>query len=136
MATDPTAAWSPIPAWLDDKIVEQANSYASDVAPKLRRLIATPSFTAGLETFGNAVSGHEMVHTSYFDHAEVLDLLAMHIGRARGDSSWQTYGVQRNMDLVRWLVNFHDGSSSTSERARNRHSFMRPRRRVAGTKAA
>jgi hypothetical protein len=136
IATEPSVAWSPIPAWLDDKIVEQANSYASDVAPKLRRLIAAPSFTAGLETFGNAVSGHEMVHTSYFDHAEILDLLAMHIGRARADAFWKNYGVQHNADLIRWLKSFHNGSSSAKQCISGTASFIRPRRRVEGNKAA
>lgn len=128
IAVEPSVGWCPLPEWLDTKIVDSANSYASDMAPKLRRLIAAPSFSSGLETFGDAISGHELVHTSYFEHPEILDLLAMHIGRACGDASWQRYSVTQNDDLVRWLDTFHDGSAEArSEHASRR--FIRPRRR-------
>ena len=42
------------------------------------------SFMMGLEQFGHRLSGQELVHTSYFDNPDVLDLLTMHIAWAQG----------------------------------------------------
>ena len=44
----------------------------TDIAPRLRRLIGTPSFSSALEALGDSISGHELIHTSYFDHPEVV----------------------------------------------------------------
>ncbi len=131
------AEWLPLPQWLDSRIVDAANSFASDMAPKLRRLLASPSFTSGLETFGGTISGHELVHTSYFEHAEVLDLLAMHMGRARGDASWCGYSKTQNPELVRWLDAFHRantlaaGGHSSLTHDYQEARLLHPRRRDA-----
>ena len=83
---EPPSAWPPLPQWLDTKIEDTANSHARGIAPKLRRLLAAPSFSSVLEAVEDSFSGRELIHTSYFDHPEVLDLLTMHMGRARGRS--------------------------------------------------
>ncbi len=104
---EPSAAWQPLPQWLDTRIEDTANSYARDIAPKLRRLIAAPSFSSALEALDDSFSGHELIHTSYFDHPEVLDLLAMHMGRSRGDGQWLDYRRTRHPDLIDWLDTFY-----------------------------
>ena len=73
-----------LPDWLNQQITDAADHHARDIAPQLRCLLAEPSFANGLETFSNTITGHELVHTSYFDHAEILDLLATHIAWSRG----------------------------------------------------
>ena len=92
IALEPLATWPPLPPWLDTKIEDTADSYARDIAPKLRRLLAAPSFSSVLTALEDSISGRELIHTSYFDHPEVLDLLTMHMGRARGDVQWRGYG--------------------------------------------
>ena len=64
------------------KISAEADQHAQDIAPKLRNLLAEPSFVSGLQSFGDTLTGRELVHTSYFDHDEVLDLLATNIAWA------------------------------------------------------
>lgn len=80
----PAAAAPALPSELRDKIRSRADHHANDLGPKLRVLLAQPSLTAGLESFSNELSGRELVHTSYFDHVEVLDLLSMNMGQSEG----------------------------------------------------
>ncbi len=107
---EPLSAWPPLPQWLDTQIEDTANSYARGIAPKLRRLLAAPSFSSVLEAVEDSFSGRELIHTSYFDHAEVLDLLTMHMGRARGDAQWRSYRHTQHPDLVAWLDTFHEAN--------------------------
>lgn len=94
-----------LPDWLSAQLVESANVSAREIAPKLRALLANPSFVSGLESWGTTISGRELVHTSYFLHSEVLDLLAMHVGWARRSPQWPTIGVSaRKSELALWLV--------------------------------
>jgi hypothetical protein len=94
----------PIPAWLNTKLVESADHYASELAPKLRRLLAQPSFVSGLETFGNTLTGKELVHTSYFDHAEILDLLVLHMAWTGLEVEWLPLSRTKNPLLVKWFT--------------------------------
>lgn len=84
--TEKTDAHPSLPHAIDTRLVDQANQHARDIAPKLRNLLAAPSFVAGMERFGQALEGPELIHTSYFDHAPILDLLAMHVAWGRRDS--------------------------------------------------
>jgi hypothetical protein len=94
----------PIPSELNREIVQDANRYASDLAPKLRKLLAEASFVSGLETFGHALSGRELVHTSYFDHPEILDLLAMHVAWSRGNR--EALAADTKAHLAIWFQRF------------------------------
>jgi hypothetical protein len=104
------AEWQSLPLWLDTKIEDTANSRARDIAPKLRRLLGAPSFSSAWEALGDSISGHELIHTSYFDHPEVLDLLTMHMGRSRGDAQWLDYRKTQHPDLVAWLDAFYEAN--------------------------
>jgi len=95
-----------LPEWLREQITDKANRHARDIAPKLRTLLAEPSFATGLEAFGAAISGQELVHTSYFDHAEIMDLLAMHVAWGRGDSNHLVRIGKQHADLLSWLRQF------------------------------
>jgi hypothetical protein len=95
-----------LPDWLCRKITAEANRHACDMAPKLRTLLAEPSFVSGLEKFGAALSGRELVHTSYFDHAEILQLLAMHIAWGGGHRSHLTRTSASETYLTAWLRRF------------------------------
>ena len=137
---EPSAAWQPLPQWLDARIEDTANSYARDIAPKLRRLIAAPSFSSALEALGDSISGHELIHTSYFDHPEVLDLLTMHMGRSRGDAQWLDYRKTQHPDLVAWLDTFYEANLRAGgeqpkplERHHAARLRIRPRRRSRPT---
>ncbi len=104
-----------LPDWLNRGIVQQADSHARDIAPKLRTLLAEPSFIAGLETFGNAISGRELVHTSYFEHAAVLDLLAMHVAWSSGERRFADLPTNDREALVGWFLRFKSQLSNAGK---------------------
>jgi hypothetical protein len=93
-----------IPQQLNDRLVSYANTHASGAAATFRKLLATPSFAAGLEQLGSQISGKELIHTSYFDHPEILDLLTMHIAWANQETTWSQFRMTDSNDLVHWLV--------------------------------
>lgn len=73
------SAAPPLPEWLSEKVLKRADLHACSLGPKLRRLLGAASFTTKMEGISDDLSGRELVHTSYFDHTEVIELLAMHI---------------------------------------------------------
>jgi hypothetical protein len=42
-----------------------SNDHARDIAPKLRQLLAEPSFVTGLEKFGKVLSGRELTRRTF-----------------------------------------------------------------------
>ncbi|MEO2049975.1 MAG: hypothetical protein ABGX16_25745 [Pirellulales bacterium] len=95
-----------IPGALNQKVVEEANRHASDIAPKLRNLLAQPSFTDSLAAFGNSINGRELVHTSYFNHPEVLELLLMNIAWSRNDREFFWLPRMQQGELLTWFQRF------------------------------
>jgi hypothetical protein len=122
----------PIPDWLNTKIVAEANANASGIAAELRKLLAQPSFVGGLEGFGNAISGRELVHTSYFDHPEILDLLTMHMAWAASDNEFFDRLSPPQRSLATWLRQFKQrlgGASNLPLPTEPGTTDHRPRRR-------
>ncbi len=128
-----------LPEDLNERIVARADLAASDIAPKLRRLMSQTSFVSGLDAFSHALSGHELVHTSYFDHAEILDLLAMHIAWATRNREYFADRDERQSQLLNWLSG---AKSASGVQLASIHSpavpdavpprpLIRPRRRTA-----
>ncbi|PHR90697.1 MAG: hypothetical protein COA78_34680 [Blastopirellula sp.] len=95
----------PLPAALSSKILADADRHAGDLGPKLRQLLAQPSFTAGLNKFSQETAGRSLVHTSYFDHAEVLDLLAINIVWSRDETSSRVTAAD-DINLKLWFLDF------------------------------
>jgi hypothetical protein len=129
-----TDAHPALPAELNSRLVDRANQHARDIAPKLRDLLAEPSFVAGLERFGHALSGHELIHTSYFDHPPILDLLALHVAWARRDYPALQQASRLQEDLWNWFCEFKGSVHETSHLGRSprpvqRPHLIRPRRR-------
>lgn len=93
----------PLPEELNKQIVARANQHARNLGAEIRRLLAAPSFVMGLEQFGSRLSGRELVHTSYFDHPDILDLLAMHVAWSQGAANWTALVQSKSIDLVEWL---------------------------------
>ena len=91
---------------LNRKLVQEADRCASGIAPKLRNLLAQPSFTASLAAFGKNISGRELVHTSYFDHDEILELLLMNMAWSNGDASFFCVPRSPQHDLLGWFQQF------------------------------
>lgn len=123
-----------LPAEVNAPLVDRANQHARDIAPKLRDLLAEPSFVAGLERFGQTLSGQELIHTSYFDHPPILDLLALHVAWARRDYPSLQRASRCHEDLWNWFWEFkrsvHERTESpVSPRGMSRPSLIRPRRR-------
>jgi hypothetical protein len=95
-----------LPSRVNERLLEEANRRARDIAPKLRDLLAEPSFVAGLERFGSAISGEEMIHTSYFDHPAILDLLALHVAWGQQDRQLARHATGMQGELRNWFCSF------------------------------
>jgi len=94
----------PIPEMLREKILARADRAACDVAPKLRKLLGSPSFTHGLEAFSKDLAGGELVHTSYFDHSEILDLIACNVAWGTNDNSMRMAMHRMPAGLTSWFA--------------------------------
>ena len=128
---EPPSAWPPLPPWLDTKIEDTANSYARSIAPKLRRLLAAPSFSSVLEAAEDSFSGRELIHTSYFDHPEVLDLLTMHMGRAEETRNGAATDKLSIRTSLRGWIHFmkqtaRGRGAAHSWRAKSQHTISHP----------
>ncbi len=94
----------PLPVDVNRKLLAYADKHAQDIAPKLRRLLANPSFTTGIAAFGKELSGNELVHTSYFEHPEVLDLIACNIAWATGRDALEARASRIDPHLAAWFA--------------------------------
>jgi hypothetical protein len=115
-----------LPSELNQCLVDRANHYARDIAPKLRDLLAEPSFVAGLERFGHELNGQELIHTSYFDHAPVLDLLALHVGWSRRGVAPPPDTSQIEDHLWNWFCLFKHSVHETTDADLPSHPSPRP----------
>ncbi len=111
--SDDSTPLHPLPNWLNERLVQDANESAREIVPKLRVFLAAPTFVSGLESWGKGSRGQELIHTSYFDHEEVLDLLAMHIAGSCQLAQWFEHGLTpQRLELAEWLIEakMHVGS--------------------------
>jgi hypothetical protein len=100
----PAALVPPLPDSLRESIRQRADDHANDLGPKIRQLLSQPSLTAGMERFSKDLSGSELVHTSYFDHPDVIELLALNIGWTRARTKPRPSSV--SSETVRWFNEF------------------------------
>jgi len=80
----------------------------------------------GMEGFCKELSGKELVHTSYFDHSAVMELISCNITWSMGEEmvKWKTWRM--DPELARWFGDAkqslrndsQSGSVSTVERER------------------
>lgn len=96
----------PLPDHLQKKILQEADRHAGGVAPKLRQLLGSPSFTSGIEKFSAQLSGSELVHTSYFYHGEVLDLISLHVAWSTAEPEKATLRGPADHALSEWFQSF------------------------------
>ncbi|MDG2380432.1 MAG: hypothetical protein P8N76_02055 [Pirellulaceae bacterium] len=132
-----------MPAWMNARIVDSSNRYTVHLAPKLRRLLSSTCILTGLDAFGHELSGRELVHTSYFEHSEVQDLLAMHIAWSIDNFSHAVKINTTDERLIAWYQTFRIASGgqipsdwlvSTEQ---NKCSVpIRPRRSIPQRRAA
>jgi len=69
----------------------------------LRNLLGQASLAQGLEGFCKELSGKELVHTSYFDHSAVMELISCNITWSMGEEmvKWKTWRM--DPELTRWF---------------------------------
>ncbi|MFN6128289.1 MAG: esterase/lipase family protein [Planctomycetota bacterium] len=94
----------PIPDSLNNELLASADEAAGDVAPKLRRLLGGPSFTSGLESFSKDLAGSELIHTAYFEHPKVLDLVACNIAWGTNEHAMRVLLERMPRDLANWFA--------------------------------
>ncbi len=129
----------PLPAELQNEILREADRHAGGVAPKLRQLLASPSFSNGLEAFSAQLSGRELVHTSYFHHGEILDLISLNVALSAPKSENVALKVRADRSLTDWFWDFKRTitpptpilTASEEPLSPDRRGFMPPDRKVA-----
>ncbi|QEG36849.1 lipase family protein [Bythopirellula goksoeyrii] len=95
-----------LPEYLRRKILLESDRHAGRIVPRFRQLLGCPSFTSGLESFSTHLSGKELVHTSYLDHGEVLDLIALNIASETHVRNVPSLEKIEDSPLVRWFLDF------------------------------
>jgi len=98
----------PIPAPLNKRLVDTANSHAAQLVPQLRVMlgrIATSEIQLLEDIYMDSKFDKALVHTSYFSNDNILKLIVWHIS--------QTSHLQANLEQVelddslrQWLVDF------------------------------
>lgn len=83
-------AYPPLPREIEQGLVASANEAARNVVPMLRTAFGLSVLGAqGVWQLawgkGSGLTGKEFVHTSYFDHLGVLELLALHVAQCSGN---------------------------------------------------
>lgn len=130
------AHYPALPAWLDESVVNEANKHARDIAPMMRELLAEPSFMSGLERLGSSLAGDELVHTSYFDHSEILDLLGVHVAWAEQDMTELRKFQTMQPRLWNWFRQFKScveveiSNTDNTDKPEPVRPLIRPRRRT------
>lgn len=102
-----------LPEPLQKKILDESNRHAEIIAPLLRDLLGSPSFTSGLEAFSDRLSGHELVHTSYFFHSDVLDLISCNICWEGTQAFQSPATLPGSRTIVDWFVSFKQSITVT-----------------------
>lgn len=93
----------PLPVQLSKRILCTADHHARDIAPMLRKLLGQASLAQGMEGFCKELSGRELVHTSYFDHSAVMELISCNITWSMGEEmvKWKTWRM--DPELTHWF---------------------------------
>jgi hypothetical protein len=82
-------------------ITQKADKAASAYAPTLRAAIGLSALGSALCLLGTKMTGIELVHTSYFDSDDVLELIVLHIVSSSGLTI-----DRRDGRLDEWLCSF------------------------------
>ena len=120
----------PLPLTVSQRILSTADHHARDIAPMLRKLLGQASLTQGMEGFCKQLSGKELVHTSYFDHSAIMELITCNITWSMGEEmvKWKTWRM--DPALAQWFGdakrNFRD--EFDSDDAAQGHSGSAPAR--------
>ena len=109
----------PLPIQLSKRILCTADHHARDIAPMLRKLLGQASLAQGMEGFCKELSGRELVHTSYFDHSAVMELISCNITWSMGEEmvKWKTWRMDPELthwfgDAKRNLLNEFNGENA------------------------
>lgn len=97
-----------LPYFIAQRITDRANGKAKDIAPKLRSLLGQKTLMAGLAAFNSELSGEELVHTSYFNDPDVLNLLTIHMALERGDRRYLMQAAAYHRQLLEWTRYFRE----------------------------
>ncbi|MCI0565519.1 MAG: hypothetical protein MN733_44210 [Nitrososphaera sp.] len=93
----------PIPQKINDHLVEAANEAAKASIEKLRKELGLSSMGAEVISVSRILTGGELVHTSYFNNPDVLEIISGHIRLSTGTDMIH-HDV--NCNYTEWLVEF------------------------------
>ncbi len=102
-------AYPHLPGGVDEAIVRMADGIAAQTIGKVRRAfgqIAMGSPEWKLSPLAEALSGKELVHTSYFDVPGVLQLLSLHIAEHTRHANLELAQATTPGELLQWYRAF------------------------------
>jgi hypothetical protein len=98
-----------LPDAIDAKLIHNANRHISGLIPSVRRVLLyqatskAPTLMENARLAGLELSGQELIHTSYFDNSDVLEIIRIHI---LTQSSMAVSWEGTDPDKVQWVRDF------------------------------
>lgn len=99
-----------VPTSLEQNLLDAADRQAQKLGPKLREFLGEATFATGLEKVARALDSHALVHTSYFEHEETINLLALNIAFSHPEFRLADSGA--SAALQDWFVRFKNSQRS------------------------
>jgi hypothetical protein len=96
----------PLPEAIGQELLEQADEETGQIVPRLRQLLADPAFIAEFDCTVSGVLGKTLVHTLYFDHPRVLDLIALHVAWGTSRCAPLEQFSMTDHTLITWFNSF------------------------------
>lgn len=103
-------AYPPLPRSVEERLISLANDEAKKVIPRIRSVfgqvaLGSEGMSQLMKEVGVEFTGKELVHTSYFNHSEVLDLLCVHLHEMT-KKDFHRGALSVSEDLYAWYKDF------------------------------
>lgn len=92
-----------LPPGVTEKILQYADSRARNLGPSLRRWLGQPLAESSLQRLGGDLTGHELVHTSYFEHPEIAYLICCNAALGTVNCDLPQGRVSLSEELIQWF---------------------------------
>lgn len=92
-----------LPPALSKKLLCYSDKHARSLVPLLRNWLGRPSLEAGMESLSEKLTGHELIHTSYFEHDEIAALISCNIALGTPTIDLPFSRIRLSDDLLDWF---------------------------------
>lgn len=92
-----------LPPKLNKKLLSYSDMHARSLVPLLRNWLGRPSLEAGMQSLSGKLTGHELIHTSYFEHDEIAALISCNIALGTPTIDLPFGNIRLTEDLLDWF---------------------------------